>query len=75
MGRNAMTKEEIRELCQAYGWIEIISKNIYMLSFKREETNERLNIYFTTMTATVQIDENCKTYREVDGMKLEEILC
>lgn len=71
--------EEIKELCEGMGWIEILPrKNPVMISFYPEEKkNIRMNIYFTTMTVTVQGKSDngfCETYRGVTMEKLESIL-
>lgn len=72
------TKKKINELAGALGWILIEpQKNPYMISFKLEESDEiRINIYFTTMTVTVQSRASfgsCKTFKEVDLNLLEQI--
>lgn len=46
-------RTEITELCSALGWVPIPSKNNYMISFKQEESGRRLNVYYTTMTVTI----------------------
>lgn len=47
--------EQITELAGAYGFIEVKSKNPHMISFQKEEdTDCRINFYFTTGTLTVQ---------------------
>jgi hypothetical protein len=50
------TLEQIRGLAEGMGWIEILPQNNpRMISFKDEEfENYRINIYFTTMSVTVQ---------------------
>lgn len=69
-------REEIKELCEALGWIDLgPQKNIYMMSFREEETGRRVNIYPTTMTVTVEdINHIQKHYHDVTLEKLEQIL-
>ena len=70
-----MDKAEITELCEALGWFSIPSKNPYMISFKQEETNRRLNIYFTNMTVTIEDDLHQQHHhKRVDLEQLEMIL-
>lgn len=44
----------ITELCEGLGWLKIYCKNPHMISFVQEETERRVNIYFTTMTVTIE---------------------
>ncbi len=77
MGLNTkeMEKNEIVELCQAFGFLSIPSKNPYMISFRQEETSRRLNVYFTNMTVTIE-DENHRQfhYRKVTLEELEKLI-
>lgn len=68
--------KEMSELLGAYSWISIPSKDPYMISFRKEETEERMNMYFTTMTITIQaLKKFCKTFKKVDSLeRLEEII-
>lgn len=69
-----MEKKDIRELVGTYGWVEIPSKNIYMISFSKDESKERMNVYFTTMTVTIDgKDGSCIVHRKVDVNQLEKI--
>ena len=58
------TKQNIVSLLSAYGWIEIIPvRNPWMLSFIKEESSEiRINVYYSTMTTTVQIKTDNKQF-------------
>ena len=68
-------KQQIAELCEGLGWLPIHSKNPHMISFKQEETDRRLNVYYTTMTVTVEDDQhNQQHHRNVDLEQLELIL-
>ncbi len=73
-----MDKEEnIKLLCEGMGWIDLgKQKNPYMMSFIPEErSNIRMNIYFTTMTVTVQKRNRfCETYKNVGFVELEKLL-
>lgn len=62
--------KDIRELIIAYGWIPIDCKNPYMESFVRDESDDRLDFYFTTGTITIQGDGNQKVFKKV-GMSEE----
>ncbi len=77
MGLNTkeMEKREIRELCQAFGFLPIFSRNPFMISFRQEETNRRLNIYFTNMTVTIE-DKNHRQshHRNVTLEELEKLI-
>lgn len=56
-------------------WEEVESKNPKMLSFVNDQPALRLNVYFTTMTVTVQSPKTgCLTFRNVDEKRFEEIL-
>jgi hypothetical protein len=46
------TKDQFTELAVALSWDPIVSKNQYMISFKRND--ERMNYYFTSGTVTIQ---------------------
>ncbi len=63
----------MKELLEAYGWEEILSKNPYMISFMKED--KRMNCYHT---GTIQIQSSKgqqKIYRSIDTVeKLEKIL-
>ena len=50
-----MTYEALTQLLQeGYGWTPIESRNKYMYSYRREDTQERLNYYYSTGTFTIQ---------------------
>lgn len=49
-----MNKQDIKELCEAYGFEEIVSKNPHMYSFLKD--GARLNYYFKRGTLTIQKD-------------------
>lgn len=73
-----MNKDLITSLVEQYGWRETPSKNPYMYSFIVElegHPASRLNIYFTTMSVSVQnySRRNPKYYKDVDLVKLELI--
>lgn len=64
-----------RQLLKAFSWKKIDSLNPYMVSYVKEETNIRLNYYFTTNTLTVDTKkEPCHVHRNVTSANLEEIL-
>ncbi len=70
--------EKIRELAEAMGWVEIKPQNNpYMISFKDAEFEEtRVNVYFTTMSVTVQSRKKwgvLKNSKHVTLEQLEEI--
>lgn len=71
-------KADFKELASAYGYTTIKpEKNPFMFSFKKEEDpNARINVYYTTMTVTVQYKDGqkMKSFREVDIDTFEEIL-
>lgn len=70
------TIEQIAALCETFGWVSMgKQKNPYMISFRHEETNRRINIYFTRMTVTIE-DSNGfqRHHKEVSLIKLEELL-
>ena len=68
-------KEQITELCEGMGWFSIPSKNPWMISFKKEETNQRINVYFTTMTVTIEDIHHHQThYRNCTLEQLEQLL-
>jgi len=63
---------EIKELLTALGWTDLgQQKNPYMMSFIYNGV--RMNVYFTTMTVTVQSSLGIKTYRDVTLEELEKI--
>lgn len=64
-------KYDVGELCKGLGWLPIHSRNPHMISFVQEETNRRVNIYYTRMTVTVE-DENHKQHQHYD-VTLEEL--
>lgn len=69
--------EEINQLCAAYGFESIHSKNPHMISFAKESDDGRLrlNIYFSTMTVTLQSDTiGIVTWKNVDMQRLEQLL-
>ena len=67
--------EEINKLANALGYLSIPSKNVYMLSFRREEDGDkRINIYFTKMTVSVQSETTVAQYfYNVSLNELEDI--
>ncbi len=68
------TLEEIIPLIKAYGWVDLgQQRNPYMVSFVHEEYGDRMNVYFTTMTITVQPKSggSCDTYKNVSMDFLE----
>lgn len=68
-------KQQITDLCEAFSWLPIHSKNPYMLSFVKEETNQRLNVYFTRMTVTLDDEERRQHHhRNVTLEQLELML-
>jgi len=70
-------EQQIKLLCEGMGWVDLgKQKNPYMMSFIPEESSAiRMNIYFTTMTVTVQKRNRfCETYRNVGLEELENIL-
>ena len=71
-----MPKEQLKELIKALGFVEIYSKNPYMVSFWREEAQDpRVNVYFTTMTVQIQWrDGYSEVHKDVDSVQLEELL-
>lgn len=73
-----MDKEKkIKLLCEGMGWIDLgPQKNPYMMSFVPEETSTiRMNIYFTTMTVTIQKSRRfCETYKNMGFVELEKLL-
>lgn len=60
------------------GWIDLgPQKNPVMISFEQEETGDRLNVYFTTMTVTRQAKNSRfarPPWRSVNLTLLEKIL-
>ncbi len=72
---NMEEKENIKELCEGLGWVSIHSRNPYMISFMQEETNRRLNVYFTTMTVTIEDEGHHQSHhRDVTLEELEKLL-
>ena len=72
-----MQHEEIKQLAEAYGFLEIESKNPHMYSFQKEENNDaRINVYFTTGTVTVQYKsaKPMKSHKQVELEEFEDIL-
>ena len=69
-------KQQISELCEGLGWVSMgKQKNPYMISFMQEETGRRVNIYFTTMTVSIEDDCHQQTHhRNVTLEDLELIL-
>jgi hypothetical protein len=67
--------DKLKELVEALGWKEILSKNDKMFSFVKDDL--RLNYYFTTGTLTVQGPNRViKVHKDVmDLVTLEEIIC
>lgn len=63
----------IESLIHEAGWEEVPSKNPKMYSFVKG--NKRMNVYFTTMTITIQSPNiPCLTWREVDRELMKQIL-
>lgn len=62
-------KDQFTELAVALSWGPIVSKNPYMISFKRND--ERLNYYFTSGTMTVQSET--KPIRTLKNTTLDTI--
>jgi hypothetical protein len=71
-----ISKGQIKELCEGLGWIDMgPQKNQWMISFMQEETGRRVNIYFTTMTVSIEDDEHKQHHqRDVTLEDLELIL-
>jgi len=68
-----MEKKDIIQIATSMDWEEVESKNPHMLSFISGD--KRLNLYFTTMTATIQSPElGCITVRDVSPEEFENIL-
>ena len=69
-------KQEIKELCEGLGWIDLgAQKNPKMISFKQEESGRRVNIYFTTMSVSCVDKVGVQRhYRGVDLEQLEKIM-
>lgn len=62
------------ELIEGLGWVRILSKNPYMVSFNKE--NKRMNVYFTTGTITIQDTEGkIDTHRNVSTLEEIENIC
>ena len=62
------------ELIKAFGWIKIETRNFSMISFKNAENN-RINIYTSKMTITIQIGRSCLVFKNVNSIeKLENLL-
>ncbi len=72
--------QEIKMFCEGMGWKEILPRrNPVMISFRPEENYRvRLNVYYTTMTVTIQDRDSsrgfCETYRDVTMDMLEKLL-
>lgn len=68
--------EQITDLCEGLGWVSLgPQKNLVMLSFKEEETQRRVNIYYTTMTVSIEDDHHVQHHhREVSLEELELLL-
>lgn len=66
--------QDIIDLLLAYGFEDIgPQKNLVMISYKKDDI--RLNIYFTTMTVTVDSPRGFHgTYRHIDLLGMENIL-
>lgn len=69
-------KEQFTQLANGYAWIEIPSKNPYMISFQKEEdSNARINYYFTTGTLTIQSwNTPCTTVKNCTLDQFEDLL-
>ena len=67
--------ERLKELVEALGWKEILSKNDKMFSFVKDDL--RLNYYFTTGTVTIQgPNRGIGVHKDVINLvTLEEIIC
>lgn len=69
-----MVTQEMFQLINACGWMQIPSKNPYMLSFTKDE--RRMNVYFTTGTITIQDkDQNVQSWRNVSTNDEIETIC
>lgn len=68
--------KQIKQLVTSFGWKDIGKVlNPYMISFLHEETKARMNVYYTTMTVTIQYrDKPPKTMRNIDLITLENLL-
>lgn len=67
--------QEIISLLQAYGFTNMgPQKNSYMFSFHHDEKKARINIYYTTMTVTLQQNDAQQHYKGIDLNRLEDIL-
>ncbi len=67
--------DSIKELCEGMGWTPIHSRNPYMISFLQEETKRRLNVYYTTMTITIEdMSHNQRHHHHVTIEMLEKLL-
>lgn len=63
------------ELIENFGWVRLVSKNPYMVSFSKDR-EFRMNIYFTTGTITIQDkDQNMTTYKDVHSLEEIEKIC
>lgn len=63
-------KQQVIELVTALGWTDLgDQKNPWMISFMNEGI--RLNVYFTTMTATIQSSKN--NIRIIRNATLEDL--
>ena len=68
---------ELKELLKAYGWIDLgPQRNKWMISFRKDGTMVRLNLYTTTKTVTIQNGNYpCRTYHDINTpLELEGIL-
>jgi len=70
------TIEEITLLMEGLGYKDLgLQKNPYMISFIKEESNDRVNIYYGNMTVTIQpTDGGIKVVRDVTLEMLEKIV-
>lgn len=70
-----MPTEEIKNMVSAYGWVDLgPQKNPYMISFRHDESHLRMNVYFTTMSVTIQHpDRHILSFRDVGVEQLEDI--
>lgn len=72
-----MKPEKLREIIKPLSeFTEISSKNPYMISYVREDTDKRYNIYFTNMTITVQSAsrKSMNVFKNVSPNEIVDIL-
>lgn len=69
-------KEQIKNIILKHGWVEVESKNQYMLSFVlSNDSKTRINYYFTSGTVTLQSPTTpIVVMKEVAPEEMEEAL-